>query len=359
MTDVNGFNVQALDDGYGDVKYLSNGKGVLLPSFVTPFKPKPEDLFSKGSDHSSYISSEIDGMRYTIGEYASKLDPSIKWIGGENKHVDSRFPVLFKTVLGLMTPNPVENIDLLVMNLPIKYDTPERRDFLESVAVDTHKVAISYDGIEFSHKKVSVNKLIVKKQPFGSLCDLILDDCGDIQDYDLAKGFNVIIDIGARTLNILTVEGLEEQPHLTIQTNDGMFEAYRQVADYLENALGTIIPEGKLPQIIRSRTVKDMDLTPLIDYAFQNLANNILSILDRVLINSWGFVTSIIFTGGGTELLKTYLEERMKNKNIRIITMNRYSNVKGLGKFGRRCAKNMEENRSVLAIGRSGDTCEY
>lgn len=330
------FNVQAIDDGYGDVKYIQNGSGVLIPSFTTSFKPRPKDLFSKGSDCSSYLACEIDGIKYTIGEYASRLDPSIKWIGGENKHADNRFPVLLKTTLGLMSNSTIEDIDLLVMNLPIRYDTPERRRLLKSIAVDSHDVSISRNGRDFIEKTINVHDILIRKQPFGSLCDVILDDFGDIMNYELAKGFNVIVDIGARTMNILTIESLEEQPHLTIQTNDGMFEAYNQVASYLESKLNTIIPEGKLPHIIRTKTVKNLDLTPLINHAYQNLANNAISVLDRVLVNSWGFVTSVIFTGGGSELLRDHLENGMRGREIPLIFLDRFSNVRGLNKFGRR-----------------------
>lgn len=341
--------MQAIDDGYGDVKYIYNNSGVLIPSFVTPFKPRPEDSFSKGIDHSSYLACEINGIKYTVGDYASRLDPTIKWIGGENKHADSRFPILLKTTLGLMTPNSVEDIDLLVMNLPIRYDTPERRSLLKSIAVDSHNVAVSYNGRDFIEKEINVHNILIRKQPFGSLCDLILDDFGDIMDYDLAKGFNVIVDIGARTLNILTVEGLEEQPYLTTQTNDGMFEAYNQVSAYLENKLNVIIPEGKLPQIIRSRTMRNLDLSPLIEHSYQTLANTVISILERTLINSWGFVASIVFTGGGAELLKIYLEDGLKHRKTSLIFLDRFATVRGLNKFGQRHANKMKDG---IAYGR-------
>lgn len=336
--------MKAIDDGYGDIKYIHNGSGMLIPSFVTPFKSRPEDLFSKGIDNSSYIASEIDGMKYTIGDYASRLDSSIKWIGGENKHTDSRFPILLKSTLAAMASNPTEDIDLLVMNLPIRYDTPDRRNLLESITLGSHHVSISYNGKDFTDKEINVHNVLIKKQPFGSLCDIILDDFGDIKDYKLAEGFNIVVDIGARTLNILTVEGLEEQPHLTDQTNDGIFEAYKQVSDYLESKLNIIIPEGKLPSIIRSKSLRDLDLSPLIEHSYQTLANNVISILEKMMINSWGFVSTVIFTGGGAELLKKHLYEGLKHRELPITFLDRFATVRGLNKFGQRHANRMKEN---------------
>jgi plasmid segregation protein ParM len=332
------YNVKALDDGYGDVKFDSSGIPSLIPSFVTSFKEKPSDEFSNQNKELKYVAAEIDNQKYVIGDYATKLDPNIKWIGGENKHTDYRFPILFKTTLGLMTSGPHEVIDMLMMNLPIRYDTPDRRKLLEDIAQGTHEVSISYDGRNFIRKAITVENVLIKKQPFGSLCDIILDGNGDIVDKQLAKGFNVIVDIGARTLNILTVDALEEQPELTVQTSDGMFVPYTNIGQYLESELGALIPDGKLPSIIGAKEVKGRDIQPLINQAYMQHASNILTILDKVLINSYGFVTSILFTGGGAEVLKPYLEQAAR-KDVDTRFLGRYATVRGLRKYGMRQAK--------------------
>ncbi|UPI11935.1 hypothetical protein [Bacillus phage SBSphiJ3] len=338
MTKYAGFNVKALDDGYGDVKFDSTGSPNLIPSFVTSFKEKPKKDFGQDSKL-RYVASEIDGERYVVGDYAMKLDPNIIWAGGENKHADKRFPVLLKTTLGLMSSGRHEVIDTLMMNLPIRYDTAERRQQLTEVAQGTHTVALSSDGVNFIKRMITVNNVEIKKQPFGSLCDVILDGNGDIVDKDTAKGFNVIVDVGARTLNILTVDALEEQTELSLQTNDGMYTAFSQVGSYLEKELDVIIPDGKLPQIISQKEIKNMDITPLINSTYENHANTILAVLDKVLVNSWGFVTSVIFTGGGAgkELLRPYIEKRFNR--VPSIFLDRYSNVRGLRKYGIRQSK--------------------
>ncbi|AMQ66500.1 partition protein [Bacillus phage Shbh1] len=348
------YNVKALDDGYGDVKYDSRGVPSLIPSFVTAFKPKPKEVFSNSKQKkSSYVASEVDGLKYVVGDYAAKLDPNIRWVGGENKHNDSRFPILLKTTLGLMSTGPQEVIDTLMMNLPIKYDTSERRRVLEEVARGTHKVGISTDGVNFVNKIITVEDVDVKKQPFGSLCDVILDGSGDIVEVDIAKGFNVVVDIGARTLNVLTIDALEEQPEpLTTQTNDGMFSAYSQIGAFLEQELGVLIPDGKLPQIIKDREIKNRDITPLIDQVYATHANTILTILDKILVNSWGFVTSIVFTGGGADkdLLRPYLENAFKGVNT--LFLDRYANARGLRKYGiRQAKKNIKRTRISVKVG--------
>jgi plasmid segregation protein ParM len=342
---------RAIDDGYGDLKYSSNEMHNLIPSFVTPFKPKPDKSMSNKDESLLYIASKIDGQKYVVGDYAAKLDTKIKWIGGEDKHADSRFPILFKTGLGMLSNRPYERIDTLVMNLPIKSDTEFRRNQLMGIAKGNHELELSFDGVEFFKREIEVNDVVVKKQPFGSLAYLILDRNGKIENTNLANGFNVIVDIGARTVNILTVDQLEEQPGLTIHSNDGMFSAFEEVGKYLESELNTMIPDGKLPQIIQKGEIRGMDIKPLIKVAYQNHANIIASMVDTLLVDSWGFVTSIIFTGGGSQLLKPYLEDHYEGApNIKFL--NRFSTVIGLERYGKfYAAKNSKQNNISVRVG--------
>jgi plasmid segregation protein ParM len=339
-------NVKSADDGYGDFKFNDGIKSKLIPNFVTSFKPLPESDFQIEDSHEQYIASKVGGKKYTIGSYAAKFDPNIKWIGGENKHVDSKFPILLKTCLGLMCEKPHEVIDTLVMGLPIKSYTDERQDQLKSIAIGDHQVDISLDSKKFFPKRIHVNDVIIKKQPFGSLYDVVLDGNGQLVNTDIAKGFNVVVDIGARTLNILTVNKLLEQPALTTHTNDGMYVAYDEVGRNLEERLGAIIPDGKLPGIIANKEIRGMDITELVNTAYADHANSIANTLNRIFINSWSDVTGMIFTGGGSELLKPYLKDYYQKANP--IFLDRFATARGFRKYGvRETIKNKKKTASV------------
>jgi len=331
----NHINVKAIDDGYGDTKFTDGKKEQLISSFVTPFKPKPLNVFGQANGSSEYISAIIDGVRYTVGDYAAKLDPRITWIGGENKHNDTRFPVILKTSLGLMSKNPTEVIDTLVMGLPVKSDTPARQEQLRKLAKGSHEIELSLDGKNYVKRSILIENVVVKSQPFGSFCDVLLNDQGEVKRNDLINGFVLVVDIGARTLNILTIDKLEQQPELTTHTNDGMFTAYQSVANYLESEMNITIPDGKLQQLIQQKEIKRFDISNLIKQSYMMLANNIISILDKTFIDSWDYVTDIIFTGGGSTLLKPYLVERYE----KAIFLDRYATARGLQKYGIRMSK--------------------
>jgi plasmid segregation protein ParM len=342
------WNIKALDDGYGDFKFDSTGKPDLIPAFSTTFRQKTDDnMLSKQEKGFKYVASEINGYKYVVGDYAMRLDPNLRWTGGENKHSDSRFPIILKTTLGLMCSGPREVVDILVMNLPIKYDTEERRKELTNIVKGNHELSISHDGINFSRKVITVEDVVIKKQPFGSLCDLMLNGMGEVEDYGIAKGFNVIVDIGARTLNILTINALDIVPELTTQTSDGMYTSYMQVGNYLESEFGGLIPDGKLPLIVKDKALRGKDLTPLIDRVYENQANTIINTLDKLFINSWNFVDNIIFTGGGAEILKGYFNGKFKGANT--IFLDRYANVRGLRKYGLKLSKKRTKNTSTIS----------
>jgi plasmid segregation protein ParM len=338
MTEKN-WIVKAFDDGYGDEKFDSLGNPDFIPAAVSKsFKEKSSDSFSEESKL-RYIAAEVDGERYLVGDYAMELDPNLKWTLGENKHKDKKFPILAKTVLGLMSPSMREDIDILMMNLPIHYDTPERRKILTDLLVGEHKIALSTDGKVFNKKVVTVKEVEIKKQPVGSIYDLLFNSNGDIEDASYAKGQHMIVDIGARTVNIMTVNRLEVVDDLTTQTNSGMFEAYKEVRKFLVNKNGGTIPDGKLPLIMRDKRLLNYDLTNLIDNVYTDHADTIFQLVDELLINSSNFINNVIFTGGGAEILESYLKPYFEGSKINPIFRDRYANVRGLRKYGLVMAK--------------------
>ena len=336
----------AFDDGYGDNKLNPYGDPFLIPSFITSFKSRPDNEF-KTNSNLTYYASSIDGKDYTFGDYASVLDSNPQWVGGENKHSDKRFPLLFKSCLGLMTTKETDNIHKLVMGLPVNSNTDERVNLLKSIVEGKHEMELSLDGEMFFPRNIYVEELIVKPQPFGSLCDVILDDQGQISNKQLAKGFNVIVDVGARTCNVLCVDSLQQIDELTTHSNEGMYTAYFEVSRHLYKELGVNIPDGKLPSVIKAQEINGYDLSPIIQLANENLAYNIKNMVEKMYINSWGFVSSIVFTGGGAEVLKPHLQKMFANRPT--LFLDRFSTVRGLRKYGIR--KAVQDNMIQVEVG--------
>jgi plasmid segregation protein ParM len=333
-----GVCIWCLDDGYGDNK-LFNGKATyLIPSHATHWRPKMKsDIKEANADPLSYIGVEIDGMKYLVGQGALEQDTSLYWSGGENKHVDQIFPILLKTCLAVLAEgitNPV--VDPLVMGLPVKADEKEdRHELLQRLVVGKHEVTISFvDGANFT-KEVCVKELVTKKQPFLSFCDVILDKRGQLKEEDIAGQFNVIIDIGSRTLNIYTLDALEPITDLSDTTSQGIYTAYDMVGDFIEEQFNFRVPNGKITDVIRRGTIKGMDLSPVIDRAYSTLANEIARVVHTMFVDSWAYVDKIYITGGGSELLKMYLESAFP---VSPDFLDRFATARGGWKYGVRHA---------------------
>ncbi len=327
--------IYAFDDGYGDGKCATDTDIFLLPSFCSTFRPKPVDEFHQinQKEQYSYLAAEVNGQKYIVGQCASDLDENISWNGGINKHQDWQFPILLKTSLGLMAKTHRETVDMLVMGLPNKNYTKDRISLLEELICNKpHHIKLSMDGVDFFEREISVKQIEVKRQPFGSLCDLILCEEGELVNKDLARKFVVVADIGARTFNIYTSNALEPVPDLTTHTNDGMYTAFQNIANIIEEELQFSVPDGKIPGIIKKGHINGIDLGPAISQSYRMLAQKIKSALDKKLINSWAFVEMIVFTGGGSELLKPYLLPMFSDRKV--MFLNRFSTVRGLRKYG-------------------------
>ncbi|MCY9738195.1 ParM/StbA family protein [Paenibacillus alvei] len=345
--------VWSIDDGYGDIKayngqpigkikedeklnsyeYFQRTGLLLIPSYVTTYRPKPVVDLEDGEkeDPFSYIAVTYNGRKYIVGQGAIDQDSRATWVGGNNKHKDYLFPVILATTLGLLASQEKSMVDLLSMGLPVEVEEdPKRRELLEKLVLKLHEIEIELaDGTKFK-RETYVKDLDIKKQPFGSLCDVILDNEGNISDKEIAAGYNVIGDIGARTLNVFTLNALEPVRDLCFQTNDGMFEAYKLINTYIREKTGSFVAEGKLPSIIATGKVQGKDIIPDKEYCYQIHSNTISNQMDTRLANSWAVIDRIIWTGGGGEQLKSNLEDMFDE--VQQIFLNRFSTAIGLRK---------------------------
>lgn len=335
---VDSFSVQVIDDGYADTKSKSEGSEMFItPSYATAWRPsynKDNDLRETPKDPLSRIEVEVSGSRFLVGEAAVRQDRNMQWNGASDKHNDTSFDILLKTHLSLMAMNkkrPITRVKL-VMGLPVKSSLDKDRiEKMKAKVITQHNVAMRlYGQKEFENKIIKVEELIVKAQPHGTLCDLILDNDGKISNKDLARKVNAISDIGGKTHNLYLVDALEPLADFCDTKNSGMYIAYMWVKDYIEQELHLTVSDGQIQYIVASGQIKGYDLTPVIQKAYRSLARKIILEIHTVWENAFPFIDNIIFTGGGAAVLKPYLEEEFKNS----MYLTRNQNPSGLFKQG-------------------------
>lgn len=340
---VDSFNVQVIDDGYADTKSRSEDSDMFItPSYVTgwrPFYDKDSDLNETQKDKLSRIEVEVNASKYLVGECAVKQDRNMQWNGAADKHNDTSFDILLKTHLSLMAKKPMSRVKL-VMGLPVKASLDKDRiEKMRAKVIRQHSVGMKlYGQKEFENKLIKVEDLIIKAQPHGTLCELILDNNGNITNKDMARKVNAISDIGGKTHNLYLVDALEPLSDFCDTKNSGMYTAYMWVQDYIEQELHFNVGDGQIQYIVAAGQIKGYDLTPVIQKAYRSLARRIILEIQTIWENAFPFIDNIIFTGGGASILKPYLEEEFKNG----IYLNRTQNPSGLFKQGvRKWKKNV------------------
>jgi plasmid segregation protein ParM len=342
--------VFAFDDGYGENKITNGEQSYIIPNLQTKFRPRPtNDFESIQSQPNDFIVAEINGEKFVIGKGAEEIDSNIEWVGGSNKHVDLGFPIILKTCLGMLAKEETTVVDRLVMGLPVKeYRKEERINQLRNIILEKeHFVKLQFADGTKKTRKIVIKDLDIKMQPFGSMCDIILDKNGEIIDHKTALDYNVVVDIGARTLNILTMREMKEVPDLSTNTNHGMFFAYDMINEYLQHNQKPTIPTGQLPTVVKKGRVGNDDITQQVAMSYDILANQIHSIIETMLVNHWSLVNKVIFTGGGATVLKKQLTKLFADKQT--VFLSQDANARGLHKHGIRMAKKLA--KSVTKVG--------
>jgi len=313
------FEVQAFDDGYADSKSKCRGSEVYVtPSYVTTWRPQYDtNLASEERSPLSRIELEVSGRQYLVGEAAVHQDKELQWNGSDDKHADYNFDILLNTHLGLMSQNTKSGIVRLVMGLPVKTSLDVKRvEVLRQKTIGQHEFSIKLaNDTDFKKKTVYVEDVIIKAQTHGTLCDLVLDDVGRLADKSTAKKMVAISDIGGKTHNMYVVEALDPIADYCDTTSNGMYTAYGWVKDWIYDKWKLKLSDSQMQTVIGHKEIKGYDITPIITQSYEQLARNIIVELKTKWDSAFSFIEEIVFTGGGSTVLKPYLmKEFMRAK---------------------------------------------
>jgi plasmid segregation protein ParM len=335
--------VWGFDDGYGDVKGFNGKQEIYYPSNVTTYKEKHDTVLgNKQSNPLSHIVVEYDDKKFLVGQGAVDQDMQSSWIGGNNKHKHPMFPALAKAGLAMLSED-FDNVkvDPIVLGLPVEHSENENRiKELRKIFKKKHEVSLTLaDGSKFD-KVIDIKDVIVVSQPFGTFCDLILGDDGEIVNPELATKFISIVDIGAGTVNFLTLNDLDPITDLTKHNNKGMYTAYNEIGKRIEEEFGKKYPLGVLPKLIKQGFIAGgNNIQPIVNDVFELHAGELMSEWETLFRNSISYLDAVIFTGGGTEVLKDYLVKYLDEYDFEKIFLGVHNNARGLRKYGIRHAK--------------------
>ncbi len=331
--------ILGIDIGFGFTK-ATNGKQELVFKSVlgeaTDIQFR-ETMIAGGEVKENHLQIEVDDKSYFVGELAERQS-NVRFFTLDQAQFVSKFAKVFAlAATGQMVKGfvPVN----LVTGLPIG-SYQKHKDELAKLLVGEHKITlVDADGKQ-EEKTISINKVRVVPQPFGSLFNLMLNDLGEMGDKRLINDKIGIIDVGFRTSDYTISDKMRYSERGSRTTDSGIARAFNVIATKLRENSGVNVELYRLYEAIDSGSIKIRgkvyDLKSLTDQVFSQLATSIANEVDRLWVDDWD-IDSMIITGGGGAVLEKYLRPLLNGEIMETDPEQdmRLYNVYGYRKFGR------------------------
>jgi plasmid segregation protein ParM len=330
--------ILGIDIGFGFTKATDGKQSLVFKSVLgeaTDIQFRDQMIAVEAGDD-DHLQVEVDGKAYFVGELAERQS-NVRFFTLDQAQFISKFAKVFalaaaaRLVKGFVPVN-------LVTGLPIGYYR-EYKDELARLLVGEHKVVLTDGAGRKEEKSISVNKVRVVPQPFGSLFNLMLNDLGELGDKRLVKDKIGLIDIGFRTSDYTISDKMRYSERGSRTTDSGIARAFNVIATKLREKSGVNVELYRLYEAIDRGSIKirgkEFDLKGLTDQVFSQLATSISNEVDRLWVDDWD-IDGMVITGGGGAVLAKYLKPLINGVIMETDSAAdmRLYNVHGYRKFG-------------------------
>ena len=314
------------DGGFFATKAVSRERISHFPSFAT--KPA-ESLFSLNG-HSTVIIASEHG-RHLVGDEAIKKGrtgvrkESSEWI------LSREYMSMFYTAMSDLTAANQVTVNL-VAGLPLA-DFARDQVTLRDRLLGTH--CFTREGR--TGQVVKVERVTIAPQAWGPILCALLDDAGKVVQPDLIKQKVAVLDIGGRTVNYLSVEGLADIPSETRGTERGAWNVVRTLRDWLDaNHEGlSRLPDHKLMSAIVEGVIFDagepVDLRPVVKDIVDDIGQEIVDTARQYWGTGAATMRSVLVCGGGAYLWGEHIRRAFRQAVV--LDKPELANARGFYRF--------------------------
>lgn len=321
-----------IDIGNGDYKIGSNmiNEIISFPAISGQLNSYDSLDLGTGGNKIDSLSIRRDGRETAIGNMSINNSTIRNHDVTEDKYL-SQDNLLLSHAAFALTTNTSFSLGNVVLGLPM-HKMNAAKDVARLYQGQRFGGHLGFFGrYEDKERIVQIDRAVVVAQPHGTLFNLILDSKGEIINEQLASSGVAIFDIGYKTNDGVVFKALSPIGRLTIDSKNGMYIAYEQIRQRINNKFnGLEVKLFEVPSIIRTGKIKGQNVSSIINDAFFNLASNIILEIKTKWDDAWE-IEQIVFTGGGAVLLKPYLEQAFT-----AIFKDSKSNAEGMLKYAQR-----------------------
>lgn len=329
--------VRGIDIGFGFTK-ITNGRDYQLfksvigeaadiqfrEQLLKPLTPEP------------HLQLTVDGQAVYVGELAERQSRARAFTLDQGQMVAKFAKTLALAGLSLMTERnmPVH----LVTGLPVSFYR-RHKDELGTLLTGRHVLNVTDINGNTHESIISVEKVRVIPQPFGSVFDLIFNDIGKASDKRFLTEKIGVIDIGFRTADYTICDKTRYSERGSQTTDAGISKAFSAIASALQDQSGVNIEVYRLYDAVGRGSIKihgkTIDLKPMVQAAFAQLATAIAAEVERLWADDWD-IDTVVVTGGGGAVLFPQLQPLLRGDVLAVDPGKdaRLNNVRGYWKYG-------------------------
>lgn len=316
-----------IDLGYGYVKVSDGNKEFVFPSTVGV----GADLrfnslllnFKKPTDN---LAITVDNKKYFVGDLAVRQSPIVSRSMGRNRVEDINAKVLLLAGLALFAESGDQKFNV-VTGLPVDYYQLYKDDWA-LLMQGTHAIKFS-TGAQERPVLITIDKIQMIPQPFGTLYDRRLDYEGNLLENELANLKIGIVDIGYKTSDLALATDLEFVGKQSISSEIAMSTAYNMIAQRIQEKYKVEKENYELDKVIEAGIIRvagvPHDITEFKKEAFSILADKIATEVNSI----WDKreIDVILLTGGGGKAVSEYFLPKFPQAVL--VNEPQFANVRG------------------------------
>lgn len=319
--------IVGIDIGYGFLKIANEKEEIIIPSVIGNAIDLTFDM-GHASDDIQNLRVKVDGDEYFVGDLAIEQSDHPFRSLSTDRTTNVVTKVMFLTSLAILAENDEDEF-IVVTGLPVKDFTMYKEVYTDKY-VGTH--VIELNGVP---KTLHIRNVVVVPQPYGSFCDGLFDQEGNV-DEDFAANHVGIIDIGYGTSDFIQVKNYRYLEKFSSTSTNGISSVYREVANYLSTHHAIHKEDFELEQIVRTGELRirggRIDISEPLKAAKSSLAKKVGNEIKSIWSNL-PEVSLIIIAGGGGALLYDELVEILGD-DIVLAQDSQLANVRGYRNWG-------------------------
>jgi plasmid segregation protein ParM len=337
--------IVGLDVGFGYTKRATASGTDVFPSVVGEWRV---DGFRLGGRlHGASPPDGIEGVTlggrsYAVGERALRLAHR-RFVGLSRGWMDSAtFRVLAVAALARGRDDPAERV-ILVTGLPVE-DVEPHGATLRRQLDGEHEVRLEPGGRAW---RVTIGPVHVLPQPLGTVLAQLLDSRGHLAAPDGFRARVGVLDVGFRTTNYFTLDGLELVPACCLTRNTGMADLLLDVGREVYRRWGLEVDPHALDEPVLRGALQVggevVALGPILDPWLDRHAEAIAAHARMLWGDGARSLTRLWVTGGGGALLGSRLQALAPH--VELVRHARLQNAVGYFRYGQRLHANLTVGR--------------